>query len=99
MVCPAFAVFVSVLILSALSPNPAGNSQFEDITAHAKLTFINEASHTSRKYLPETMGGGVAMLDYNNDGFLDLFFVNGAALLDPMPVGKLPDKSDPKYWN
>ena len=45
------------------------------------------------------MGGGVAMLDYNNDGLLDLFFVNGAALQDPMPKGAKPDKSDPAYWN
>ena len=43
------------------------------------------------------MGGGVAMFDYNNDDLLDLFFVNGAALEDPMPAGKLPDKSNPKY--
>jgi hypothetical protein len=93
------AVFVAVLILSAGPPNPAPKAHFEDVTARAKLTFINEASHTSRKYLPETMVGGVAMFDYNNDGFLDLFFVNGAALLDPMPPGKQPDKSDRKYWN
>ncbi len=45
------------------------------------------------------MGSGVAMLDYNNDGLLDLFFVNGAALRDPMPQGAKPDKSDPRYWN
>jgi hypothetical protein len=45
------------------------------------------------------MGSGVAMLDYNNDGLLDLFFVNGAALRDPMPPGSKPDKSDPRYWN
>ena len=49
--------------------------------------FVNHASHTSRKYLPETMGGGVAMLDFNGDGLPDLFFVNGAELKDPMPPG------------
>jgi enediyne biosynthesis protein E4 len=73
--------------------------QFEDIAAKARVDFRNEPSHTSRKYLPETMGGGVAMFDYNKDGLLDLFFVNGAALRDPMPPGKAPDKADPKYWN
>ena len=45
------------------------------------------------------MGSGVAMLDFNNDGLLDLFFVNGAALRDPMPPGAKPDKSDPRFWN
>ncbi|MBV8551653.1 MAG: CRTAC1 family protein [Acidobacteriaceae bacterium] len=45
------------------------------------------------------MGAGVAMFDYNRDGRLDLFFVNGAALSDPMPPGKSPDKTDPIYWN
>ena len=45
------------------------------------------------------MGAGVAMFDYNNDGLLDLFFVNGAALEDPMPTGARPDKSDPRFWN
>ena len=39
------------------------------------------------------------MFDYDNDGWLDLFFVNGAKLLDPMPPGAAPDKSDPRYWN
>lgn len=45
------------------------------------------------------MGAGVAMFDYNNDGLLDLFFVNGAALKDPMPPEAKPDKSDSRYWN
>ncbi|MGH9584692.1 MAG: FG-GAP repeat domain-containing protein, partial [Bryobacteraceae bacterium] len=72
---------------------------FEDVTATAGIAFRNEASHTSQKYLPETMGGGVAMFDYNKDGLLDLFFVTGAALSDPMLPGKLPDKTNPKFWN
>lgn len=45
------------------------------------------------------MGAGAAMLDYDNGGSLDLFFVNGAALRDPMLPGSKPDKSDPRYWN
>ncbi len=73
--------------------------RFEDVTAAAHVNFRNQASHTSRKYLPETMGGGVALFDYNKDGYLDLFFVNGAALSDPMRPGQLADKTDPKYWN
>ena len=32
------------------------------------------------KFLPETMGGGVALLDYDGDGRLDVFFTNGAAI-------------------
>ena len=72
---------------------------FLDATSRSGIGFMNEASPTSQKYLPETMTGGVAMLDYDNDGWLDLFFVNGAALSDPMPPGAKPDKSNPKFWN
>ena len=39
------------------------------------------------------------MFDSTGDGHLDLFFVNGAALRDPMAAGKMPDKSDQRYWN
>ena len=72
---------------------------FSDVTAKAGIQFQHQASRTSPKYLIETMGAGVAWLDYDGDGLLDLFFVNGAALEDPQPDGKLPDKSDPRYWN
>ncbi len=39
------------------------------------------------------------MLDYDNDGWLDLFFVNGASIQDPMPRGATVDKSAPRFWN
>jgi enediyne biosynthesis protein E4 len=78
---------------------PAPQSVFEDATAKSGIHFKHEASCTSQKYLPESMGAGVAMFDYDNDGWLDLFFVNGARLEDPMPRGASPDKSDPRYWN
>jgi hypothetical protein len=72
---------------------------FADVTERSGVKFKHEAGLSSQKYLLESMGGGVAMLDYDGDGWLDLFFVNGAAIKDPMPVGKIPDKSDPRYWN
>jgi hypothetical protein len=85
------------LLCSALA---AGTGvQLVNATADAKLDFTQANSPTGSKYLPETMGGGVALLDYNNDGRLDIFFVNGAKIDDPMPPGRLPDKSERKYWN
>jgi len=72
---------------------------FEETAARSGIGFRHAACKTSQKYLPESMGAGVAMLDYNHDGFLDLFFVNGAALLDPMPAGARPDKSEARFWN
>ena len=92
-VIPAGKLFGGMLSQSA--PRPL----FEDITAKSRIRFKHEASRTSQKYLPESMGGGVAMFDYDNDGWLDLFFVNGAEIKDPMPLGASPDKSDPRFWN
>ena len=45
------------------------------------------------------MGSGAGLLDYDNDGRLDIFFTNGARLEDPMPRVGAPDKRDAKYWN
>ncbi|HEV8427794.1 MAG TPA: CRTAC1 family protein [Pyrinomonadaceae bacterium] len=82
-------------------PGPQARSPltFADISTHSGINFRHAASKTSRKYLLETMGGGVAVFDFDNDGRMDLFFTNGAALKDPMPKEELPDKSQPKYWN
>lgn len=56
------------------------------------LPMILKNGASGSKYLPETMTGGVAVFDYNNDGWPDIYFVNGAAL----PSRK---KTDPSYWN
>src|SRR5438874_8722747 len=72
---------------------------FTDVTKASGINFKNEACHTSQKYFIETMEGGVALFDYDGDGFLDIFLINGAALSDPMSPGASPDKSDPRYWN
>jgi hypothetical protein len=81
-------------------PQPAlGPSRFVDITTKSHVNFVGQASHTSKKYLLETMGSGVALFDYDNDGLLDIFFVNGAGLTDPTPKRTTPQKTAPKSWN
>jgi hypothetical protein len=81
---------------AASSPRAA---KFIDLASALGLNFEYAASHTSRKYLIETMGSGVALFDYDNDGRLDIFVVNGAPLSDPTPKGTIPQKTGPKYWN
>ncbi|HWZ25494.1 MAG TPA: CRTAC1 family protein [Verrucomicrobiae bacterium] len=78
------------------TPAPA---KFTDVTAALGINFEYLASHTSKKYLIETMGSGVALFDYDNDGRLDIFVVNGAPLSDPTPKGTVPQKAGRKYWN
>jgi hypothetical protein len=77
----------------------AAPGKFVDATARLGIHFKQEASPTTKKYLLETMGSGVAVFDYDGDGRLDLFFANGARIDDPMPKGTLPKKDGPKYWN
>ncbi len=72
---------------------------FVDITQHSGVHFTYQASHTSKKYLLETMGAGVGLFDYDNDGRLDIFLVNGAPLADPTAKGTIPGKTGPAYWN
>jgi enediyne biosynthesis protein E4 len=73
--------------------------RFADITEKSGVRFLHQAPHTSRKYLIETMGSGVALFDCDNDGRLDLYLVNGAPYSDPEPKGSIPQKTGPQYWN
>ena len=78
------------------APTPA---KFVDVTSVLGVQFDHQSPHTSKKYLLETMGSGVALFDYDNDGRLDLFLVNGAEIKDPSAPGTVPQKSEPKFWN
>jgi hypothetical protein len=84
-----------VLIGAAAVPDV----QFSDVTPSVGIVFKHENSATSSKYLVETMGGGVALLDYDNDGRLDIFFTNGAKIDEAAREAPIPDKSDTKFWN
>ena len=93
-----WALPCGALLLLAAAPS-APDVRFTDVARAVGIDFEHANSATSNKYLLETMGGGVALLDYDNDGRLDVFFTNGAKLDDPMPAGKAPDKSDRRFWN
>jgi hypothetical protein len=85
---------------SAAAPSSGATpGLFVDITQKSGVNFRYQASHTSKKYLIETMGPGVAVFDYDNDGRLDIFLVNGAPLDDPTPLGTIPKKSGSMFWN
>ena len=56
---------------------------FEDIASRAGIDFVHRSGHATKHYLPEIMGGGAALFDMDNDGFLDLYLVQSGSLLDP----------------
>ena len=67
---------VAAPLCCALAAGTAANSiQFTDVTAAAGITFRHNSGAFGKKYLPETMGSGVAFLDVDKDGWQDLFFV------------------------
>jgi enediyne biosynthesis protein E4 len=71
---------------SVESPKPAIHFTFQPIA------FSLDSDETPQRHAPETMAGGVAVFDYNNDGNLDVFFTNGG------DISSLK-KTSPKYWN
>src|SRR5262245_20302511 len=65
---------------------------FEEAAEPRGLRFVTHSSRTPRKHQPETMVAGVALLDYDGDGWLDVYAVNGATMT-------ALDKTAPEYWN
>jgi hypothetical protein len=70
-----FFILISALALFAQTGPPP--IQFTDITKAAGITFTHYTGAFGKKYLPETLGPGVAFFDYDGDGWQDLFFTNG----------------------
>jgi len=96
-IAAALAATLAVgLGVSAYRSPPAVNGHAKELQdlnfVPRNLDFVLRNGATAEKHQIETMAGGVAVLDFDNDGHPDLFFTNGA---------RLPglDKSDPTYWN
>jgi len=74
-------LFVSSALIASAQTSQAPKSQssvtFRDITQQSGIRFVHNNAAFGKKYLPETMGPGVAFIDYDNDGWPDIFLVNG----------------------
>jgi hypothetical protein len=69
------ALLASIAALSAQKRPPA---LFADVTAKAGISFVHTSGATPDKHMVETFGSGVAWIDFDNDGFADLYFISGA---------------------
>src|SRR5215472_8202299 len=86
--------FVKLGSAAALSPGiafgapPAPAEEiFSDRTQEAGIDFVHFNGMSGFHFYPETMGSGVALFDYDNDGDLDIFLVQGS-MLGPVDVSK-----------
>jgi hypothetical protein len=70
---------------ATIAPPPTPKIQFVDATRKAGITSVHQNGADGRKFLPETMGAGCAMVDLNNDGHLDLVLVQGRRWNDTAP--------------
>ena len=105
-VCLLLGWYASTLFAQSPSPatsvhHPAAGAptgtatssiRFENTVQNSRIKFALHNSVSPKRYTFETMVGGVALFDYNNDGLLDIFFTNGAAIPSL-------EKSDSSYWN
>lgn len=104
----AFALLLSAVYLCGQVAAPSGGSPLKSVSVNPgavqasaasaihfteqPIPFELDSSETPERHAPETMAGGVAVFDYNNDGNLDIFFTNGADI-------RTLQKSSPKYSN
>jgi hypothetical protein len=73
--------FALILGLSPLAAVPAaGPISFRDVTARTGITFCHTDGSTGKRYLVETVASGLATLDYDDDGWTDIFFASGGRL-------------------
>src|ERR1700688_1745854 len=86
-------------VVALIAPVATGDAPLLAVKSPRGIDFTLQNSPTPQKYLIETMPGGVALFDYNGDGLLDIFLVNGGRLRSPMPAPENFDRRDPRYWN
>src|SRR5215469_2353803 len=85
-------IWAALLLMTGLCANVFSDevpvAKFTDITASAGIHFTHVNGAYGDKLLPETMGGGVAFFDFDNDGHQDLLFINSTYWPGHVPDGK-----------
>jgi enediyne biosynthesis protein E4 len=96
---PLFVIIVALAAVTAVrflltrqGSSAAERPQFVDVAPRSKISYTTNNHYTGRKYFPQSMCGGIAILDYDNDGRMDIYLTNGA---------KLPElsKSDASFYS
>jgi hypothetical protein len=70
------------LISTALAAEAPCPIQLHDVTRQTGITFVHTDGSSGKRYIVETVASGLALFDYNNDGKVDIYFLNGAPLRD-----------------
>jgi hypothetical protein len=86
-------------VCAVITAGGASSPPLLEVQLPQGIDFVLRNSPTPQKYLIETMPGGVALLDYNGDGLLDIFVVNGGHIDSPMKTPEKFNRHDPRYWN
>ena len=88
--------FLSLFVLCSCKSSRTNIFPFEDISSRSGLDFWQFSGATGELLLPEIMGSGAALIDYDNDGDLDLYLVQGAP--SPQPGAGKPVVPLPQSW-
>lgn len=79
---------------SPSAPSPPGAIQLRDVTRETGITFVHTDGSSGRRYIVESVCCGLATFDYDNDGDVDIYFLNGA----PLPGTKAKEPPTNQLW-
>ena len=93
--CSSYISVVSLtacgLIFASVSQVQAGSSiRFRDATEASGIKFVHNDGSTGKRYIMETVASGLGLIDYNGDGWPDIYFLNGAPLPDATKTNRSP---------
>ena len=86
----AVCLLCAGLARGAAAPGPI---RFRDVTRESGITFVHTDGSSGRRYIVETVCCGLATFDYNNDGLIDIYFLNGAPLRGTDASGEAPSNA------